>query len=1184
MADPKVKACLTFAGANNATSFSDTLGNAWTSGGGAKLSTTSPLFAPASGLCAAAGDYFTSDAGAAHKLGAGDFAVEVWFETSADDVALLDASDGDSVGGYRLAMAAGGSNPSLFIYSNGGLFLETFLSPLGLNFKNAGLCYVCFQRIGTRVGVFFGSNGGAVKYLTYGDVADSTNLHLTAGAVLLGRQGFDPANRRFVGKFGGVRVTSGGSRWAWADIATMPSPYDVLGGGSTIVEASATVTADASASAGSAQIVAGLGAATADGQAAAGSQLLLGAVATIADQNLPYVPAYGDPAAYFPPGAYRLTVANRAQMQTALDTYGVVRLDAGDYYTGGPANVVIKPGQKLIGIPGVSIVPKITIQAGCSAATVMGVTSGDSFNFPTSSTPTVKNAFGMIRGDMIATGATLEQNLIASSNGVVRIDNSGGGYARNNRWVRTHTHGLGGDGLACFLLKGGAGRTSFNNTIVGFNTLGAVNAGLEVSGQDTFSVVGFDEESYAPHADGKASLVARDVGTLNVMGVGGVVYGNDGVDSGADKTNIIYHQQTATSGGKRIRLQAEAASAAWWRTNNSAPADAAVGALRVTETANFTLQANGITPASLTSAAALAHFVPPLPPTSVAWGGPQRRPVPDPAGPNWNVGLAGKADDVPALQALCNAGLVVELEPRIYYFGSTLKVRPNQVFNGVAGQTAFVAKDSSLQMIETNWGNGSALASPYTAALTMIDLVMQGGKNGLHQSEGNTQLNEFWFVNVTFRDMVEAGTFLDNAYAWDNGWFQHCNFHNCGAGVKQRQTIGDGTGPTIAYIDKTNFFRCQWTSCGLPLDMECGRADNLNTWTECYFEDNTGSAVMLVGGHNYPTFTNCAFINNGGTVAVDAKLNQVMLVGCQIVGSAANTALVSPSAILEGCTLSRGAGNAVLFDLANVPFSNAYYIGGAVFNCTSIDVPFGNLLVYPTRLSMLAVNSSFPEAEANWQKPISAMRYDSKGTYDLGDDVRTTQFAWLDGGVIPGTRFLRDIGGGGGPNNVAFTATSIAGAVGALTGDAPGAGAGGAIASALWEASADAAGAFNSNAIVGTEGEFDMRASADVAFIATGIAGGSGVLDAIGGLVAEGGAINAGTASLDAQADADFRLSVIRSAVAEAVLELVFNANGGTPPGAGGTFLAAPALRTMYRPQKPRLMTRPEQQRVMVKT
>lgn len=1186
--DPKISELLTGNGANGATTVTSDKGIVWSAQAGASLSTSSPLYAPASLLLDNSGEYFRTLSQSPFQLGAGDFAVDVWGQTTLAQGTIVDA-DCDS-GGFAIILDSGDSEARKFFwYSNGGDYVEVYLAPIYQNWIDGTPFHILVQRKSGVLSFWF--NGFRASYA---DASSTYNYNVAPAEVNLGRRIAFPGSRPFVGKIGGLRVTVGGVRQdTLADLSAPFSPYDSTGGGSVgIIEATATLTADAGVSMVGGKTINTVATITADGQLSGDRQYLRGSVATINDDagtvvaNVPYV---GNTSRHFATNLYRVPVSQRANLQSLVDTYKKVRLDAGRYDqgTGAPTKIILRSGCEIYGVPGTkgTWLPDVEFEPGSVNAVVKGVCTSGEYIFPASTTPTINPVIAMSSfGNVTAIGARIERAQLLSLAAGLRIDNSAGGWWRNCRIFRPRSHGAGGDGRAALLFKGTPDRQSYGNVVVAQNALSCSMAALEVDGHEGFSVVGFDEESYAPHGDGKGSVHVRNTGRFNIFGLGGAVDTTNAIDTGADDTFILYHDQNAFN-ANRIRFHSTALRAAFFKTDNSTPADLAPGgSLRVTEDGIFKLMSAGAYPASLLGVDALAAaglLSSAMPSNSTPWGFPDERALPDPAGPSWQVGLGGQADDSAAVNALLAASDYVELQDRPYYITAGIQAtRQGQMIVSGGPNCVLIGTSSTVDILKPTYG--AFKDNNILAPIVLIDLVFQGGRHHYLQTEVDLMISDFYFVNCTFREPAAGAIFLNGTMAFDNGYFDNCNFYKCPFGIKQRKGAGAFDVATSAYIDKMNHFRSQFIECGLPLDFLADRPCNLDTFMDSLFRDSTVSAFQLFG-MNYPAFINCQFLRNAGNVSLNSGLTRVILCGCLVVGVSGNNYLLGQQALAEGCTFQRGTSTANLIDFVPESGTERYLNNAGIVNCVSLDVPIGNVDTSPARLSLLTVNSSFPAVDSRWQKTISAISYDSKATPFLGDDVRSSQFGWLDAGVSPGTRFLRDynVAPSSGSTGVDFKSSSIAGAIGALIQDAPLANVSGAIKAAQWQALADAAASFSTGALAAGEAEAIVNGVGDAFFIGTGLAGGSAAIDAIDAASWVSAVRIGADAVIDLTADVVGDYGVRRSGVAALVADAIAAWQTGLVPGSGGDPGNAPSLRTMARPAFGRVMPRQSNTRSM---
>ena len=129
--------------------------------------------------------------------------------------------------------------------------------------------------------------------------------------------------------------------------------------------------------------------------------------------------------------AYLLPITKKATLQVALDTYGSVRLEKGDY---SGVNIVMRSNQKLYGHPTLTKVSNITIASGSSNVFLSSLSFGDR--------TLAFEAGAVISGCVFKTmkyvyiqaiGTKLENNELIDIGGQIKFDCSSTGYFRNNK-------------------------------------------------------------------------------------------------------------------------------------------------------------------------------------------------------------------------------------------------------------------------------------------------------------------------------------------------------------------------------------------------------------------------------------------------------------------------------------------------------------------------------------------------------------------------------------------------------------------------------------------------------------------------------------------------------------------------------------------------------------------------------
>jgi hypothetical protein len=355
-------------------------------------------------------------------------------------------------------------------------------------------------------------------------------------------------------------------------------------------------------------------------------------------------------------------------------------------------------------------------------------------------------------------------------------------------------------------------------------------------------------------------------------------------------------------------------------------------------------------------AATLTNMLAPASRLGAPWERPNFGPIPDPAGPNWATlpDRSVQPDDAPALQAMINAGTTIPAGT--YYIGTSLKLKNHQGLIGSgADTTVIIAKSSTLDMIIAD-DIGAPANQPTGRTISIADITLQGGLNGLHlepigtatatlAADGVTfvpitftttdsktglpvlnaaraQYTSCYINHVTFRNMATAGIFLDQIYAIDNNVMRYINFVNCGTGLKQKtdplysggDAAGDQHAARMMYLDKNAFYKCQFVNNGIAMDLRGGRGCHLDAWISCLFKDNAGG-VAGMNSYVSPVFANCDFVNNGAyvsgstpTAAINNN-NFTSIVSCDFDAGVNGTNMLGGAFSVEGSTFTK-SGNA----------------------------------------------------------------------------------------------------------------------------------------------------------------------------------------------------------------------------------------------------------------------------------
>lgn len=736
-------------------------------------------------------------------------------------------------------------------------------------------------------------------------------------------------------------------------------------------------------------------------------------------QTIRYLPAYGDPNRYFPVGAYEIPPgSSTATIQAELDARGTIRLPIGRFGNASDVLYIRGANKRVFGYPGFGgsfFNGRIVVQAGATDGCVMGLWVENSWSFEASNTPIRRMCFSMVRGNFEGIGSTVDSCLFLRCGSDFYFDNTSGNmagnYTRNCRWFSPFNQGAGFGGRPGWSVKGNPTlRQNWNNVLVSYAPLGGVTINAQFIGARNAPVVGMAMEDYAAHTDGKGSIEFDSVDRAMVVGFSGHNEQSAGVYSNATKTVLLTSDfaRDATKGTEVLKWgpQAAVGVALNWRSDNNGTVDLATGAIRITNDPNEQLRYNGGTtaPAGAAATAVADALVEPLGST-LAWAYPIPRTIADPA-PNWATLRASMPDSRATLQAQLDAqqtGVVRITVPTCIY--STLFLNQGQTLE-MSGTGCLIGRTDTFDLLGTKFRTGAA---GITSGFALLDCVFYGGRSAFYQTEPGVQTNSFYISGCTFREQAFCGIGIDGSYAWDNNYAEKSTFYRCGYGVYQK-AYGSTTEDNISYIDKLNMFRCDFIECTWGVWLKPTRANNLDAWLECTFKDCSLGAAYMDNGNNSNLLANCVVDNCGTGVALDSNLNNTFAVACKVTGSASNTALFSNATIVEGGDMSKGAGNAILFELQPKD-AYATYARPMAFNVSSANCSFGGVLAAPMRFAPVFGNTQFPASDnPNFSAPLGSIIYDSQNSIPTGDDTRTPLLAWVPGSIQPGTRTLRDDG------------------------------------------------------------------------------------------------------------------------------------------------------------------------------
>ncbi len=691
----------------------------------------------------------------------------------------------------------------------------------------------------------------------------------------------------------------------------------------------------------------------------------------------------GGASATGPADAYTLPVSQRDQLQSALNTHGIVRLQAGDY-RGSLSGITISSNQQLFGWPNygdsvASALPPITVAPGTTNAIVDDVGTTQLI-FPPSSQVTSQNCFIRVRqytGDTDAiemSGATLDSNIFLGELATVHADDSSGGALTNNRFINVASGSRPTPGL---FLKGDGASSSDNNVFVAHINDGT--AGIYLSNQKDFALVGLNSESWNNNnqSTNPAFITTGPMGTFRGIGMAGGQHTGPykllpPFDFGATEVQLYNDLvQTEIQPGLIFESTNQRSSFADSYTYNTT--DNASGATRfdgLDYSGPFGATVNGASvtgalPNSAQQAALRQMYVDP-PRAGQPWEQPTFAPIPDPAGPTW-ASLCGSQDDTAILQNAINSQGVVALSgvttsngnlggtpvpggngARYFCISAPLLLGDSQGLLGAGmGQTVILAKSNTVDMIKGR----SSYPGPncVNVRVTLADLTLEGGANGIHM-DGTSGANRMMWSNdvishVTFRNMANAGIWQDGSCAVDGNFWDFDNFVGDRVGFLQDSHYVAGADNGQSYLDKTVQYHFQYVNNGEAWDWgNMSGISNSNpneTCVFCLFQGNTTRAINL-SRSNATLVADSVFINNGGNPTVMSNDFDLSLVGdtFQADHNGTGAMFAGHAVVCEGCTFRRGASTTATITAA---FSFGNPQAATLLNSTSVDMPLGTL-------------------------------------------------------------------------------------------------------------------------------------------------------------------------------------------------------------------------------------------------
>ncbi len=622
---------------------------------------------------------------------------------------------------------------------------------------------------------------------------------------------------------------------------------------------------------------------------------------------------------FYPQDAFLVPIAQMTQLQTLLDLHKVIRLEPGDYKKGNSLSaLVVKSNYRIYGIA--TSIPNITIEPGTENAVISSVHA--SINFPTSTTAITRhNLFRRITyGHIAVTNAMVEDNLFTdiSWNGM-DVDTRQSGYFRNNRILRFVSQIDVSPANPVIRFRGDLARKSGGNVFAAGVFLGSPSNYFD--NQYSLNLLCPTNESYSTADD--PFMQSGAMGKFTIWQAAGLNSSGRSFISNADESVIYGFDQNTQKQPLAILGPNQAASMYMGSVLPLAGiTDQATAPFRVygMDGGNDNIKTVSIdgknNPTSITTAQAEKVRSMLMKPQGPAWEAPVFNAIANPGGVDWSLNRDKKTSSSTEIQARINAEGLVILPKGIYYLDKPLILgrRSKGLLGAGQDQTVLIAMRPDMNLIEMD---SIPLNDPEATGLTLTDLTLQGGKNGIFQKwrgGKNLQFYDCLVSNVTFRDMSESGLQFTEIYAWDNNIFDDLTFYKCASGFKQHTIIVPGqndASPTLNYMDKVTFQHCRFVECGKALDMLSGRACGGNWFMNCRFE---GNSEYVWRANHYPiNFLNCDFIGNAGSPVVhnDAPLT---VTGCRFENGVLSSAsfVNSSSAIVIAESNFKGAGSTTI--------------------------------------------------------------------------------------------------------------------------------------------------------------------------------------------------------------------------------------------------------------------------------
>ena len=663
--------------------------------------------------------------------------------------------------------------------------------------------------------------------------------------------------------------------------------------------------------------------------------------------------------------AYLLPLAKKATLQQALDTYGSVRLEKGDY---SGVNIVMKSNQKLYGYPGSkTLVSNITIAAGSSGVLLDGLVPADKKIILQPGAVISGCTFKSIKwATLEGINVMFENNTLIDYQGPIMLNCSASGYFRNNKIIR-HQSGTVSNVLVA---KGNITTPSYGNVHLWSNFLTPHGDTTDINNLTSATFVGLDSESWNYTNKGtKAMFYAQNMGNVKIADLNGgssSPYKTPALD--IDATDLFLYNRVLADPTDILSLRTNVFLVGGTSETYTRKAGTVTGFDLLGDAGNNqVVKYNGVeVTAPISNTAIITKISNTILGTKqTPWARPSWNTVPDPLGTTWATDRKGKPDSRAYIQNLINTNRIAELPQGIYYIGSTLLV-PADGNHGIVGkgtgETVICGLTDDFPLISIKGGYG------VDGNIVLSYLTLQGGNTGFYASTVYGGLNIAYqsMKFVVFRNQVNA-IHIDKTGGFDNNFFENIAFINCSKGFYQQPTAGNSGEDNSAYVDKTTFYKSQFINCNTAISMRATRANNLNAWIDCKFDG--GNVALDLANNNAPIIANCEIKNYSGTNVIIS--NTISIYNTNVHNNnVSNSTLSVLSVNIEGCNFldNNKMFSPILYNSMHHHIANSTITGDAVVKITSGQGYYPQYAIFSN--SSLLANPTFSKLLVNAKNAV----------------------------------------------------------------------------------------------------------------------------------------------------------------------------------------------------------------------